>query len=282
MQKQFPTLITVFLIVFSAIIFNIGFSQRSQNAKFIIDTTKSIACNISLNDYYRKNLEVEIITLKVNQKNSQKTEENLALLNAQLLKMIEVYSKEKGSEFDESTLIYEARDRCLSEYSFSYVEHPDLNFEDERTELLLYFNAYLTSIDIPKLNDTIFNIEDFEKDENGLYILKFKGEKFQMSHDDLEAHMKTMIKNYLNLIHFKNDRIDYFSRQYSGKSFSKMDLTEQLMFKFYAQREIYRKLINNVDLIRRQEEIINNDSELQSLILKYEESTEINKLRKTK
>ena len=103
-----------------------------------------------------------------------------------------------------------------------------------------------------------------------------------MTHDDLEVYMKKIIKNYLNLIHFKNNRIDYFSRQYSGKSFSNMDLVEQLMFEFYAQKEIYSKNINNIDLVKKKEEIINNDSELQFLKLKHLESTEMSKIREAK
>src|SRR5690554_4424073 len=195
MQKQFPISFTAFLIVFSSIIFNNVFSQKNQNLAFKIDTTKSIACNISLNDYYRSKSEIEIITLKVNQKNAQEAEENLELLNAELSKLTKTYSTENGFEFEESALIYEARNQCLREYSFSFVEHPDMNYEDDRTDLLLHFNAYSTSLGISKLNDTIFNIADFQKEENGMYILKLKGENFLMTHDDLEVYMKKIIKN---------------------------------------------------------------------------------------
>lgn len=265
-------------LLVSILLLNISFNSintctaQDSNHSFLIDSTKNTACNICLIEDLIDKLKYELIVLEVQGENYEVEKTALDSLNSRKERIIEVYEKETGYNTEMLYFMGYASNDCLKNYSFIKIK------ESERIETLLSFEAYYRNLDIPTPQDTIMDLEDFEKEENGNYKYYVRGQKFNLSLKELELQIESVNKSLVELNEYRNSKTDYFCRQYSGKNFSKMDKTEQLMFIYHLQQALfvtYSLEISERD--KRIEDIRNEDIKLQKLKNEYLESTKVSR-----
>jgi hypothetical protein len=265
MIKTFPLLLFITALNFSCNSVNSSLAQDiNQDYSFLIDSTKSVACNICLVEDMRKEAHGEFLMIKATGAEYEKEKSIFDSLVTLKTKILEVYKKELGPDSPLNDIEKYAVEQCLGEFSFPVLS------EAETTELFLKFDSYYWSLQIPIPYPSKFSIDDFEEAENGKYIYLFKGNKFLMSETELENQFKKVYVSYDNLISYKNSMVDYYYNEYTGKLFSQRDRTEQLMFLEHKNRTLnglYKMQLEEV--VKKKKEIQESDLKLQALKQKY-------------
>jgi hypothetical protein len=268
MQKLLLFFISFLLLNISCVSINTIKAQEANNHYFFIDSTKSTACNICLIDDLLLDADYKLLIKKISGDDFKVEEMKVDTLNSKREKLIKLFEKEDNPKH--YSIEIQAKNQCLENYSFYS------NEELERFKLLVHFNAYLESLDVPIPSDTIFNTLNYKKDKSGKYIIYDRGQKFLKTEQDLEKFFKNFINSYNRLSNYQKSRIDYYCQQYTGKSYSQMDKTEQLMFKLHAENELFNSPLNNIEREDiDKENILKSDLKLQKLKNEYVESSKI-------
>lgn len=265
MIKKLKLLFIITLLNFSCNSVNSSMAQDiNNNDTFFVDSSKSAACNICLVEDMRKEAQGNLLIIKATGENHEAEKIIYDSLVSRKAKIIEVFKSELGDEATQIDIEKYATDQCIANYSF-----PTLK-EFETAELLIKFDSYYWSLEIPIPYYSKFNIDDFDKDESGKYIYLFKGNKILMSKAELENQFNKVYESYNNLITYKNSMVDYYYNEYTGKLFSKIDRTEQLMFLEHKNKTIFGLYKMDLELfVKKKEAIKKEDLKLQILKEKY-------------
>jgi hypothetical protein len=253
------------LLNFSCISSNNKLGQETKtDATIIVDSTKNTACNICLIEDLRLKALEGLLKKKSygeNHESEQAYFDSLVLKKKQIL---EIFKTELGQKNEILELEKHANEQCLNSYSF-----PNLK-ESETTELLLKFDAYYWSLEIPTPYYSKFDINHYDKDKSGKYIYICKGNKTLMTEKQLEVQFNKVISSYDNLIHYKDSIANQYYKNYTGKIFSEIDRTEQLMFLEHKWKVLFGLYEMNLEQFVKQKETIRNDDiKLQVLKKKY-------------
>lgn len=265
MIKTLPLLLFIAALNFSCNSVNRSLAQDiNQNYSFFIDSTKSAACNICLVEDLKIEAQGNLLMKKASGEIYEVEQLIFDSLVQQQTKIMEVFETEWGSDLTVSELEEHSKNQCLASYSF-----PSLK-EAETTELLINFDTYYWSLEIPKPYYSKFNIEDFDKDESGKYVYICKGNKTLMTRAELEQQFNKVISSYTSLNNYKDSMANKYYMDYTGKVFSEIDKAEQLMFLEHKNRTLFG--IYKLDFeqfVKKKDAILGDDLKLQTLKKRY-------------
>ncbi|WP_027418333.1 hypothetical protein [Crocinitomix catalasitica] len=251
------------LLLISAVNFSLA-QEINHNYSFLIDASKSAACNICLVEDMKSEAQYNLLVKRASGESYKLEQLIFDSLVKQKSEIEEVYKTELGADSVLFNVEKYAKIQCLANYSF-----PSLK-ESEMTALLVKFDAYYWPLEIPQPYYSKFDIEDSEKDESGKYVYLYRGHKTLMTKDELENQYNKVDTSYNSLNNYKNAMADKFYMDYTGKVFSEIDRTEQLMFLEYKNRTLFGLYKMDFEQFDKQKEAIKRDDvQLQLLKKRY-------------